>query len=274
VSERSAGAAGRPFGVVCEVQPPTRPGFGRVQEQVRALSTVASAFVVPDSHIGRATVSSVAVAHEVQRLGERSIACLNSRDRNVLGLRRDLLTAATYGIDRLLCVYGDRPSAGGRTGDLNVQAMIEEIRSYGSGRDFASSAPFTVGVAARLGPFPRWKQGADFVFSQITFSAGELFGWRDSLCFDGPVYAGVLVLRSARSGAGVAGIEVPPDLAERVAADPVAGIEAACEQVRAIMDHGGFAGVHLVPLGRPGELAPRLQATLAGLSPERVALAR
>ncbi|HUZ19939.1 MAG TPA: methylenetetrahydrofolate reductase [Acidimicrobiales bacterium] len=274
MSARPTGAADRRFSVVCEVQPPTRPGLGRVQEQVRALSNVASAFVVPDSHIGRATVSSIAVAHEVQRLGVRSVACLNSRDRNVLGFRRDLLTAATYGIDQLLCVYGDRPSAGGRTGDLNVQAMIEEVRSYGSGRDFASSAPFSVGVAARLGPFPRWKQEADFVFSQVTFSMSDLFAWRDSLRFDGPVYAGVLVLRSARSAAGVAGIDVPADLAERVAADPVAGIEEACEQVRVVMDHGGFAGVHLIPLGPPEELARRLEATLSGLRPVHAALAR
>jgi 5,10-methylenetetrahydrofolate reductase len=43
----------------------------------------------------------------------RSIACLNSRDRNLLGFRRDLLTAAAYGVDKFLFVYGDKPSAGG-----------------------------------------------------------------------------------------------------------------------------------------------------------------
>ena len=33
-------------------------------------------------------------------MGGRSIACLNCRDRNVLGLRRDLLTSAAYGVDQ------------------------------------------------------------------------------------------------------------------------------------------------------------------------------
>ena len=83
-----------------------------------------SAFLIPDNHIGRATVSSVAVAHEVERMGGRSIACLNARDRNLLGFRRDLLTAAAYGVDQFLFVYGDRPTLGARTGQLTVQSMM------------------------------------------------------------------------------------------------------------------------------------------------------
>ena len=100
------------FEVVCEIEPPTRPDLMHVRHQIGVLSKVASAFLIPDNHIGRATVSSIAVAHEVEQMGGRSIACLNARDRNLLGFRRDLLTAAAYGVDRFLFVYGDRPSSG------------------------------------------------------------------------------------------------------------------------------------------------------------------
>jgi len=51
-------------------------------------------------------VSSIAVAHEVDQMGGRSIACLNARDRNALGFRCDLLTGAAYGVDEFLFVYG------------------------------------------------------------------------------------------------------------------------------------------------------------------------
>jgi hypothetical protein len=98
------------FEVVCEIEPPTRPDLMHVRHQIGVLSEVASSFLIPDNHIGRATVSSIAVAHEVERMGGRSIACLNARDRNLLGFRRDLLTAAAYGVDQFLFVYGDRPS--------------------------------------------------------------------------------------------------------------------------------------------------------------------
>src|SRR5258708_10211395 len=90
------------FEIVCEIEWPTRPDLKHVRHQIGVLSKVASAFLIPDNHIGRATVSSVAVAHEVEQMGGRSIACLNARDRNLLGFRRDLLTAAAYGVDQFL----------------------------------------------------------------------------------------------------------------------------------------------------------------------------
>ena len=81
-------AAGVP--VICEIEPATRPELMHVRHQIGVLSTIASAFLIPDNHIGRATVSSIAVAHEVAQMGGRSIACLNARDRNLLGFRRDV----------------------------------------------------------------------------------------------------------------------------------------------------------------------------------------
>src|SRR2546430_7069583 len=114
------------FELVCEVEPPTRPDLMHVRHQIGVLSKVAHSFLIPDNHIGRATVSSIAVAHEVAAMGGRPIACLNARDRNLLGFRRDLLTAAAYGVEEFLFVYGDRPETGSRSDDLNVRAMIRE----------------------------------------------------------------------------------------------------------------------------------------------------
>ena len=57
------------------------------------------AFLIPDNHLGRATVSCVAVAPEVEAMAGRSIACLNLRDRTLLGFRRDLPAAGSYGAD-------------------------------------------------------------------------------------------------------------------------------------------------------------------------------
>ncbi len=47
-------------------------------------------------------MSSIAVAQEVAALGGAAVACVNSRDRNLLGFRRDLLTAAAYGVNEFL----------------------------------------------------------------------------------------------------------------------------------------------------------------------------
>src|SRR5262245_10433643 len=92
------------FEIICEVEPATRPDLTHVRHQIGVLSPIADGFLIPDNHIGRATVSSIAVAHEVALMGGRAIACLNARDRNVLGFRRDLITAAAYGVDEFLFV--------------------------------------------------------------------------------------------------------------------------------------------------------------------------
>jgi 5,10-methylenetetrahydrofolate reductase len=254
------------FEVICEVEPPTRPDLTRVRHQIGVLSHVADSFLIPDNHIGRATVSSVAVAHEVQAMGARGIACLNSRDRNLLGFRRDLLTAAAYGVDRFLYVYGDKPSAGGRTSELTVRTMIEETRAAAEDPMFTGLAPFRAGVTCGLRAVPTWKATADFVFAQVSYSLESLLRWRESVQVSGPVYAGVMVLASAamaRNLAGtIPGIDIPADLVTAVERDRNAGVEAACQQVLAIRDSGAFDGVHLVPVSRYRQVAALLETEL------------
>ena len=255
----------RPFEIVCEIEPPVRPDLTHARHQIGVLTTVSSTFLIPDNHIGRATVSSIAVAHEVQAMGGHSIACLNSRDRNLLGFRRDLLTAAAYGVGQFLFVYGDKPGSGTRTSDLTVRSMIEEARSCTAADPaFAGVPAWRIGVAAALRPLPRWKHAADFIFSQVSYSADAQLRWRDANPVDVPVYAGVMVLASAamarRLAAAIPDIEIPGWLASKVAHDTMAGVEAACEQITRLRDSGAFDGVHLVPVNRYREISARLEA--------------
>jgi methylenetetrahydrofolate reductase (NADPH) len=249
----------RPFEVVCEIEPPTRPDLMHVRHQIGVLSKVAAAFLIPDNHIGRATVSSVAVAHEVEQMGGRSIACLNARDRNLLGFRRDLLTAAAYGVDQFLFVYGDRPTSGARTGQLTVRSMIEELRAFPT----ENGRPFRAGVAAGNGPLPAWKRDADFLFAQVRFSIAEMLEWRSRIDFDGPVYAGVMVVPSVtmarKISADIQQLAVPDSWLAAIEQDPSAGVSLACDLVEAIRESGAFDGVHLIPVSRYREVAARLE---------------
>ncbi len=257
----------QPFRLICEIEPPTRPDLKHVRHQIGVLTPIAESFLVPDNHIGRATVSSIAVAHEVELMGGRTVACVNARDRNLLGFRRDLLTAAAYGVDQFLFVHGDKPTAGDRTSQLTVGAMIDEARAATDRPAFAGVGPFRVGVTAGLGRrLPPWKQDADFAFVQVCYSVDALLRWREENPVDLPVFAGVMVLASAgmaeRLRASIPDIEIPAELVERVRRDPAAGVEAACEQVLALRETGAFAGVHLVPVSRYREVAARLEQAL------------
>ena len=254
----------RGFEIICEVEPPTRPDLMHVRHQIGVLSKVANAFLIPDNHIGRATVSSVAVAHEVALMGGRSIACLNARDRNLLGFRRDLLTAAAYGVDQFLFVYGDRPSSGARTAQLTVRSMIEELRSFPVEED---GRRFRVGVTTANGNLPAWKRDADFLFVQVCFSLEDALVRRAKLDFGGPIYAGVMVVPSAAMAvklvADVPQLAVPDHWIDAIDRDPDAGVGLACELVAALRESGAYDGVHLIPVSRSREVAVRLERDLA-----------
>ena len=259
----------RSFEVICEIEPPTGPDLKHARHQIGVLSPVADAFLIPDNHLGRATVSSIAVAHEVEAMGGTTIACLNSRDRNLLGFRRDLLTAAAYGVSQFLFVHGDKPGSGGRTSDLTVRSMIEEARGCGTDPVFTGVAPWRIGAAAALRPLPRWKQTADFLFTQVSYSVEAQLRWRDANPVDLPVYAGVMVLASAgmarRLAAAIPDIDIPARLIDRVAADQTAGVDAAVEQIQRLRASGAFQGVHLVPVARYREVSARLEEGRAWL---------
>jgi 5,10-methylenetetrahydrofolate reductase len=252
---------GDDFTIVCEVEPATRPDLMRVRHQIATMSRVASSFLIPDNHIGRATVSSIAVAHEVARMGGDAIACLNARDRNVLGFRRDLLTAAAYGVRRFLFVYGDRPETGKRSDDLTVRSMLDEARRFEESAG-PGSAPLSLGVSARIGPLPRWKQQADALFVQVSFSVPDLLRWREQIDFDGPVYAGVMAPPSAtmarKLSAEIPQLAVPSTLIEALEHDRDAGVHFAHEMVTEVRESRAFEGVHLIPVSRYRELAALL----------------
>jgi methylenetetrahydrofolate reductase (NADPH) len=252
--------------VICEVEPATRPDLMHVRHQIGVMSRVASAFLIPDNHIGRATVSSIAVAHEVGLMGGRSIACLNARDRNVLGFRRDLLTAAAYGVSEFLFVYGDRPETGARSDDLTVRSMMAEARRFSHDRPEATP-PLRFGVTSGLGVLPAWKHDADFVLTQVAFSLDALLEWRAAVAVAGPVYAGVMVIASApmarKLSVQIPQLAVPEPIIERIERDPMAGVDIACDLVHGIRESGAFDGVHLVPVSRYREMAARLEQSIS-----------
>ena len=251
------------FSVLCEIEPPRAPDMSHVHEQIDVLKPVCDAFLIPDNHLGRATVSSVAVAHELAYMGGRGIACMNARDRNLLGFRRDLLTSASYGVDHFLFVYGDPPKEGRRTEDLTVRGMIDEVRSYGSGALFQGYPDFRIGTVAKVGRPLGWRSRADFLFVQISYSIDRLIRWRESLEYGGRVYAGVLVLASGRMArrvnATIPDIRIPTNVIDKLDADKDYGLDLACEQIATLRASGAFDGIHLVPVGRYRSMADRLK---------------
>ncbi len=138
--------------------------------------------------------------------------------------------------------------------------MIEELRAFPAG----PAGPFRVGVSAGAGPLPEWKRAADFVFAQVRFSLDEMLEWRAGIDFDGPVYAGVIVVPSVamgrKIGADIKELTVPDAWLAAIERDPNAGVDLACDLVEAVRESGAYDGVHLIPVSRYREVAARLEA--------------
>ena len=196
-------------------------------------------------------------------MGGRSIACLNARDRNLLGFRRDLLTAAAYGVDQFLFVYGDRPTSGARTGQLTVRSMIEELRAFPATHGRRTSVPrrrrrrpgSAAGVEARrrlpvrAGALlarraARWRGGDRVRRSGLRGRDGR------AECRDGAQDHADIPTRGSRRW--LAAIE----------RDPGAGVDLACALVADIQDSGAFDGVHLIPVSKYREVAAQLELRL------------
>jgi len=242
--------------VVWEVDPPADGDPRSLSAQLDAIGDVVDSVLVPDNHTGRATVSSIAVARRVREHGLRPVACLNARDRNLLGLRRDLITCAFEGVDDVLLVYGDDPSVGSRAGDLTVRQMLDECRTQ--------APQLRVGVTTRLSRVPQWKLSADRLFVQVSYDLDAIRAWRDAVDFDGPVIPAVMVIPSVpmaeRLAARVPELRVPSPWLDAIASDPAAGTELAIDLAEKILDTREFAGVHIVSGRQHRATAARLRS--------------
>jgi methylenetetrahydrofolate reductase (NADPH) len=137
----------RNFSVICEIEPPTRLDLTRARHQIGMLAPVVDDFLIPDNHLGRATVSSIAVANEVHarspqhrlpQLAGPLSARLPARLAHRGGLRGRPLSVRRR----------DKPTAGDRAGGLTVRTMIEEARAVTGRREFAGVESFGIGVAS------------------------------------------------------------------------------------------------------------------------------
>ena len=94
---------------------------------------------------------------------------------------------------------------------------------------------------------------------QASYDVDRLVAWRRTVDYPGQIFAGVLVMASAKMASRIAAdlpeIDVPSELIGAFEHDPDAGVHAALDLVAAVRRSGAFDGVHLVPVGRYQQVA-------------------
>ena len=267
------------FVLTAEVTPPVSFDRGELVAKAAPLKGLADAVNVTDGAGARPHLGALTAAATLLEQGIEPILQLTCRDRNRIALQSDLISAAAWGIQNLLMLRGDDPSAGDQPDakavfDLDTRQLTELARSLRdtgelpTGRKVGGKASFFLGAAdSPIDPPPGWEPkgllakrgaGAQFVQTQFCMDAGIVRRYMARLAEHGlagklSFLIGVCPLRSAKSARWMKeklyGTIIPDAHVERMerASDPVAEGKRICVEVIAeLADIPEVAGCHIM----------------------------
>ncbi|PPR09786.1 MAG: Bifunctional homocysteine S-methyltransferase/5,10-methylenetetrahydrofolate reductase [Alphaproteobacteria bacterium MarineAlpha11_Bin1] len=276
-------AAGH-FAITAEITPPLSANPIDLLAKSDVLKGKVDAVNVTDGASARAHMSSVAAAYLLLQSGIEPVLQLTCRDRNRIALQSDMLGAAALGVENLLILGGDDPSAGDQPDakpvfDYKSRELMEcahQMRSDAtlpSGREIKVPPKLFIGGAdTPMNPADdRWNPEA--LIAKINAGAGFL---QTQFCFDPEIVreyavglieqgisekAGVLIgigpLASAKSARWMRenlwGTTIPDELIDRLEGaenQKAEGIDICAELIANYSTIEGISGVHLMaPLG-------------------------
>ncbi|MGZ3410176.1 MAG: methylenetetrahydrofolate reductase [Xanthobacteraceae bacterium] len=269
------------FVLTAEVVPPISSEAEDLLAKAMPLKGVADAVNVTDGAGARAHMGAVAAATIMHHAGIEPILQLVCRDRNRIGLQSDLMGAAALGIQNLLILGGDKPTAGDQPEakavfDLDSRSLSQTAKGIGdgvlpTGTKVLHPKAFFIGAAdAPVDPKPDWQPtslkgkvdaGAEFAQTQFCMDAGVIRRYVARLTDAGitpklGMLIGVNPLRSAKSAnwmrTNLFGTIIPDSMIERMekAADPAAeGRKICIEFIEELATIPGVAGAHIMAPG-------------------------
>ncbi len=281
------------FVVTAEVGP--QKGYhidDMTQEAVKYLSHIA-AVNVTDNQSSVMRMCTLAVCKALKDAGLDPIYQLTCRDRNRMALESDLLGAAYFGIDNILCLTGDHPKLGDHPQakpvfDLDSVSLLYAVKKLEEGVDlggnelvgepprFAKGAvvsPCSDSVDAQLMKMERKVMaGAEYFQTQAVFEPEKFIKFMEKAKqFGKPVQVGIIIPKSVGMlrymNANVAGVHAPEEMIEELKADKektkagITGVEIAARIIRQCRPY--CQGVHIMALGWEAKVPEVLR--LAGI---------
>ncbi|ACA59393.1 methylenetetrahydrofolate reductase [Candidatus Desulforudis audaxviator] len=268
------------FVVTCEVGPPKGVNVDGLTEKAALLKSFVDAANVTDCQTAVVRLSSIAACVHLAAMGLEPVVQMTARDRNRIAVQSDLLGAYSLGIRNVLCLTGDHQKFGNHPGakgvfDLDSVQMVEMVRRLGAPGEFQCGEPvcgeppvFFVGAVENPCAEPlelrvrrlekKIRAGARFVQTQCVYDLDRFRHFMGLVRARGlhehaHILAGVTPLKSVRMARfmrdAVAGVYVPDEVVARIeaAADPAAeGVAMCVEQIAALREIEGVAGVHIM----------------------------
>jgi methylenetetrahydrofolate reductase (NADPH) len=275
-------AAGH-LAVTSECGPPRGSDGDVITKKAEMIKDYVDAINITDNQTSVTRLCSLAAVIRLKLMGLEPILQMVTRDRNRIALQSDILGAASFDINNILCLSGDHQSFGDspqgqNVFDLDSIQLIQTVRhmrdegKFLGGDEIKRPPQMFVGAAANpfADPFEirvrrlakKIAAGVEFIQTQCIYNLDKFELWmkqaRD-LGLHEKVYilAGVTPFKTAGMAKymknRVPGMDVPDEVVERMSGvpkekQPEEGINICVESIQRLKEVEGVRGFHVMAI--------------------------
>lgn len=275
-------AAGH-LAVTSECGPPRGSDLEVITKKADMIKDFVDAINITDNQTSVTRMCSLAACIQLKLMGLEPILQMVTRDRNRIALQSDILGAASFDINNILCLSGDHQSFGDcaqgqNVHDIDSMQLIQIVRymrdegKFIGGDDIARPPKMFVGAAANpfADPFeirvPRLAKkieaGVEFIQTQCIYNLDKFEEWMKLARERGlnkkvSILAGVTPFKSAGMAKymknRVPGMDVPDELIKRMVdtpkeKQPEEGINICVESMERLKEVEGVRGFHIMAI--------------------------
>ena len=275
-------AAGH-LAVTSECGPPRGSDPEVIIKKAEMIKDHVDAVNITDNQTSVTRMCSLAACIRLKLLGLEPVLQMVTRDRNRIAIQSDILGAASFDINNILCLSGDHQSFGDcaqgqNVHDIDSMQLIQTVRhmrdesKFLGGDDIARPPQMFVGAAANpfADPFeirvPRLAKkvaaGAEFIQTQCIYNLDKFTEWMKLVVERGldekiSILAGMTPMKSAGMAKymknRVPGMDVPDEIVKRLADTPKEkqaeeGINICVEAIQQIKEIKGVKGFHIMAI--------------------------
>jgi methylenetetrahydrofolate reductase (NADPH) len=286
--------------VTSECGPPRGSDPEVITKKAEMIRNHVDAVNITDNQTSVTRLCSLAACIHLKLMGVEATLQMVTRDRNRIALQSDILGAASFDINNILCLSGDHQSAGDcPTGqnvfDIDSIQLIQTVKmmrdegKFLGGADIKRPPRMFIGAAANpfADPFeirvPRLAKkiaaGVEFIQTQCIYNVDKFEKWMQLVRDRGlheKVYilAGVTPLKTARVANimknYVPGMDVPDEIIDRMKGVPKEkqgeeGINICVETIQRLKEVEGVKGFHIMAIEWEEKVPEIVERT--GLSP-------
>jgi len=269
--------------VTSECGPPRGSDPEAVKEKGELIKDYVDSVNITDNQTSMTRLCSLAACIHLKLAGLDPVLQMVTRDRNRIALQSDILGAASFDINNILCLSGDHQSFGDcaqgqNVHDLDSMQLIQTVRhmrdegKFLGGDDIKRPPDMFVGAAANpfADPFeirvPRLAKkvacGVEFIQTQCIYNLDRFEEWMKGVRDRGLhekvfILAGMTPMKSAGMAKfmknRVPGMDVPDEVVKRLAGvekkqQAQEGIDICVESMQRLKEIEGVAGFHVMAI--------------------------